>query len=195
MLSPGAPMSTRSAPNAASADPNARMTFDNSSVLEVGIHGGIWSPDRIVGLALLLEAGADANVTDENGDTLKWVLSDVYAEWVERLSFSAGTLKSDQVERFKYMLFAQEMLDAAGVFDFTADSILKIKSMHLLLGIGVNVGGVRANLEDLDAAMSGLETLTGRWAAYADLDAPGFRDEMLSDKMPVRRVLRNFTGI
>lgn len=180
---------------AAGADPNARMTFDNSSVLEVGIHGGIWSPDRIVGLALLLEAGADAQVNDEDGNTLKWVLSELFMESVERLSFNAGTLDVDVADRFKYMLYAHEMLDAAGVFDFGSDSVLKVNAMHLLLGIGVEVGGVRGNLEDLGTALSGMASLTGRWGAYADIEAPGFREDMLSEEMPVRRVLRNFTGI
>lgn len=123
---------------AAGADPNGRMTTDmwgegkGLTVLEAGLQSGLFVPEQVFGLSLLLDAGADPHSVSHEGLSLKSVLVNRFEEMLPYMVIAGGATKAAEVEYLKYSIHAYRVLHTAGTEDLLADAqILNLASKLL----------------------------------------------------------------
>ncbi|MGE4217878.1 MAG: hypothetical protein AB7G39_00415 [Alphaproteobacteria bacterium] len=182
---------------AAGADPNARMASDlwgagkGLTVLEAALSGPIPGRDRISGLALLIEAGADPHRNRHDGLSLKAGLAETLSTMLPEQVKAGRPVRAAEVEQLKYMFQAYRALDRAGVAGPDADA--RMRQMAAALASSLDAAPKRMSdllSESGQVAGAGLAERIGR---SGHLDAKLFQgDRVLSEELPIREVLRRF---
>lgn len=181
----------------AGANPNAQLASDlwgdgnGLSVLHAGVGSGFHHGGGVMGLALVLNAGADAMAVRHDGLTLKAALAETFESMMPYAVTSGGAIKAGEVEYLKFNIHAYRVLHGAGVRDALADV-----QMHEIANRLYNaIEAAPMTLGEVSAEASNqLASVMAERVADGDAFDAGQR-ELVEDAisiMPLREVLRTF---